>query len=85
MISGLFDMRLYLGGYLDFYNPESGGWLEIELDQPTKLSEVLEKLGIPLGDVQLFVLNGDLVEIGETMVSGQDEVKLFPAVGGGQE
>ncbi len=85
MISGLFDMRLYLGGYLDFYNPESGGWLEIELDQPTKLSEVLEKLGIPLGDVQLFVLNGELVELGETMVSGQDEVKLFPAVGGGQE
>lgn len=76
-------MRLYLGGYLDFYNPRPGNWLEIELDQPAKLSEVLAELGIPLGDVQLFVLNGELVEIGEMVVSEQDEVKLFPAVGGG--
>ena len=76
-------MRLYLGGYLDFYNPDPGNWLEVQLEQPSRLSEVLANFGIPLGDVQLFVLNGDLVEISETLVSEQDEVKLFPAVGGG--
>lgn len=76
-------MRLYLGGYLDFYNPDPGNWLEVQLEQPSRLSEVLATLGIPLGDVQLFVLNGDLVEISETIVSEQDVVKLFPAVGGG--
>ena len=76
-------MRLYLGGYLDFYNPQPGKWLEVELRHPTRLSEVLADLGIPIGDAQLFVRNGELVEISEAMVSDQDEVKLFPAVGGG--
>ena len=76
-------MRLYLGGYLDFYHPQRGSWLEVELKHPSPLSEVLTELGIPMGDVQLFVLNGELVELSETIVSDQDEVKLFPAVGGG--
>ena len=76
-------MRLYLGGYLDFYNPQPGNWLEVELHQPSKLSELLAELGIPLGDIQLFVLNGELVDLNEAIVSDQDEVKLFPAVGGG--
>lgn len=76
-------MRLYLGGYLDFYNPQPGKWLEVELQQPTRLSEVLAELGIPIADAQLFVLNGELADISEAMVSDQDEVKLFPPVGGG--
>ena len=76
-------MRLYLGGYLDFYHPQRGSWLEVELNHPSPLSKVLTELGIPMGDVQLFVLNGELVELSEAIVSDQDEVKLFPAVGGG--
>jgi sulfur carrier protein ThiS len=76
-------MRIYFGGFLDFYNPMVGSWLEVEKNQPTPLSELLVKLGIPLGDVQLVVLNGKAVELSETIVSEQDEVKLFPAVGGG--
>ena len=76
-------MRLYLGGYLDFYNPQPGNWMEVKLEQPSQLSEVLAKLEIPLGDIQLFVLNGELVDVSESIISDQDEVKLFPAVGGG--
>jgi sulfur carrier protein ThiS len=76
-------MRLYLGGYLDFYHPQRYNWLDVELDHPSQLSEVLADLGIPLGDVHLFVLNGELVELSEAVVTDQDEVKLFPAVGGG--
>jgi sulfur carrier protein ThiS len=76
-------MRLYLGGYLDFYNPQPGNWLEIELNQPTLLSEVLVGRGIPLGDVQLVTVNGILVNLDKAMVSGQDEVKVFSAIGGG--
>jgi sulfur carrier protein ThiS len=83
MIFAQIDMRLYLGGYLDFYNPQPGKWLEVELHQPTQLSEVLAELGIPIGDAQLFVLNGELADLSEALVSDQDEVKLFPAVGGG--
>ncbi len=76
-------MRLYLGGYLDFYNSQHGNWLEVELDQPSLLSEVLVDLRIPLGDVHLTVLNGILVDLSEAIVLEEDEVKLFPAVGGG--
>ena len=76
-------MRLYLGGYLDFYHPQPGNWLEVELDQPSLLSEVLVNLRIPLADVQLIVLNGNLVDLIGAIVSEQDEVKLFSAVGGG--
>jgi sulfur carrier protein ThiS len=76
-------MRLYLGGYLNFYNPQHGNWLEVDINQPSHLKEVLVELGIPVSDVYLVVLNGQLVELSETIVSGEDEVKLFPPVGGG--
>ena len=76
-------MRLYLGGYLNFYNPQHGNWLEVDINQPSHLKEVLVELGIPVSDVYLVVLNGQLEELSETIVSGEDEVKLFPAVGGG--
>ena len=76
-------MRLYLGGYLDFYNHQHGNWLGVEINQPSHLKEILVELGIPVSDVYLVVLNGQLVELNETIVSGEDEVKLFPAVGGG--
>ena len=76
-------MQLYLGGYLDFYHPEKGNRLEVEINQPTPLREVLEAIGIPVGEVHLFVVNDEIVELEGVMVSDQDEVKLFSAVGGG--
>jgi len=76
-------MQLYLGGYLDYYNPESGNWLEVKLSQPSQLGKVLTELGIPMSEVHLVVLNGQLVDISKAIVSEEDELKLFPAVGGG--
>lgn len=62
-------MRIYFGGYLDFYNAERGHWLELELAQPTSLLELLVNRGIPLGEIQLVVLNGTLVELKDAIVS----------------
>jgi molybdopterin converting factor small subunit len=76
-------MRIYLGGHLNFYHPQKDKWLEVELMQPTPLSVVLNHTNIPLGEVYLVVVNGELVDLDETMVSEESEVKLFPAVGGG--
>ncbi|MCK5546692.1 MAG: MoaD/ThiS family protein [Rhodospirillaceae bacterium] len=53
------------------------------LRQHTPLHEVLTELGIPLGDVHLVVINGEVADLRESRVSEQDEVKLFSAVGGG--
>ena len=76
-------MRIYLGGHLNFYHPQKGKWLEVELKQPTPLKVILDGSGIPLGEVYLVAVNGDLVDLQEAIVSEQSEVKLFPAVGGG--
>jgi sulfur carrier protein ThiS len=76
-------MRIYLGGHLNFYHPQKDNWLEVELEQPTPLRVILDGSGIPLGEVYLVVVNGELVDLQEAIVSEQSEVKLFPAVGGG--
>jgi sulfur carrier protein ThiS len=76
-------MRLYLGGHLNFYSPQPGGWLEVKLKQPIPLLAILVQKGIPESEVQLVVLNGELVDLESVIVSDQDEVKLFSAVGGG--
>lgn len=76
-------MRIYLGGHLNFYHPHKDNWLEVELEQPTPLRVVLDISGIPLGEMHLVVVNGEIIDLQEAIVSEQDEVKLFPAVGGG--
>ena len=76
-------MRIYLGGHLNFYHPQKEKWLEIELEQSTPLRVVLDNTNIPLGEVHLVVINDELVDLNEAIVSEQSEVKLFPAVGGG--
>lgn len=76
-------MKLYAGGLLDFYLPGHRNQLEINLEGPTRLREILIRVGIPPGEVQLVVLNGELVEFDETIVSDGDEVKLYPPINGG--
>lgn len=76
-------MRIYLGGHLSFYHPQKGKWLEIDLDQPKLLIEILADADIPLGEVHLVAMAGETVELDNLMVSDQDEVKLYSAVGGG--
>jgi len=76
-------MRIYLGGHLNFYHPQKEKWLEVDLEQPIPLQVVLDTSGIPLGEVHLVVVNDELIDLLEAIVSEQSEVKLFPAVGGG--
>jgi sulfur carrier protein ThiS len=76
-------MKLYAGGLLDFYLPDHRNRVEVNLKEPTRLSEILVGLGIPPAEVQLVVVNGKLVEMEDAIVSDQDEVKLYPPVNGG--
>jgi sulfur carrier protein ThiS len=76
-------MKLYAGGLLDFYLPGRCSRMEIELQVPTRLSDLLAGLGFPLAEVHLVVVNGQLVDLESAVVSNQDEVKLYPAVNGG--
>ncbi|GAB4480101.1 MAG: hypothetical protein OHK0031_01000 [Anaerolineales bacterium] len=76
-------MKLYAGGHLDFYLPGRRNRMEIELKEATRLSELLAGLKIPLAEVHLVVINGQMVDLQAAIVFGQDEVKLYPAVNGG--
>jgi sulfur carrier protein ThiS len=76
-------MRIYLGGYFSFYHPEKAAWLELELDEPALLSEVLAGLGIPPVEVNLAVVNGEIVEPEARLVRQGDEVRLYPPIAGG--
>lgn len=76
-------MRLYLGGYLGFYHRQAGSWLHVELAAATPLTRILDELNIPAAEVHLVVVNGELIALDAAIVSDQDEVKIFSAVGGG--
>jgi sulfur carrier protein ThiS len=76
-------MKLFLGGQFSLYIPGHPPSVDVEVNEPVRLSEVLSGLGIPVADIHLAVVNGQLVELDEAVVTNQDEVKIFPPVGGG--
>ena len=76
-------MQIYLGAHLNFYHPQKKKLLDINIQQPTLLVKILEEAGIPLGEIQMVVVNDEIEEMEELFVSPKDEVKIFPAVGGG--
>ena len=76
-------MKLYLDSYFTFYGNYPHPWLELELKEATPLSAVLSNLGIPIADVHLAIVNGEVIPPGKAIISGKDEVKLFPPMDGG--
>ena len=76
-------MRIYLGGHLNFYHPRKERWLEIEIQGSRSLAGILEDAGLPLAEVQLVALNGEVVDLEDAVISEGDQVKVFSAVGGG--
>jgi sulfur carrier protein ThiS len=76
-------MRILLGGHLNFYHPKKEKWLVVELESSIPLADLLNDAGIPLTEVQLVAINGEIVQLQNAVVSEGDEVKVFSAVGGG--
>lgn len=76
-------MKLYFVGYLAFYAPGQQFEVEIMLSEPIKLGALLAEMGIPAAEVQLVLINGKIVDFDQAHVQNQDEVKIFPGVGGG--
>lgn len=76
-------MKLVAGGYLPFYLPQRKHAHEITLSAPTSLKAILLDLGIPLEEVNLAAVNGELVDMETAMVSDSDVVRIFSSVNGG--
>jgi sulfur carrier protein ThiS len=76
-------IELHLGGHLSFYAPQKQSRFNIPMDQPTELEGILQKLGIPLAEVAIVVVNGELVELAAALVNPGDRIELYPPMGGG--
>jgi sulfur carrier protein ThiS len=69
-----------LRAFVPDYRPAQG--LEVELPSPTSAADLAERLGLPLGEIRLVLLNGRRVPP-SALVNGGDRVGFFPALGGG--
>jgi sulfur carrier protein ThiS len=76
-------MILRLGGHLSFYAPQKETELEIEVQGRTALADLLQRLHVPVEEVALVVINGEQIELSDATISDQDQVQLFPPIGGG--
>jgi sulfur carrier protein ThiS len=76
-------MKLITGGYLSFYLPGRKNQLQIEIDGPVPLKDVLRESGIPLGEVFLTAINGIMVDLEQATVYPEDVVNVVSAIDGG--
>ncbi len=76
-------MRIYLDRYFYFYVKSTTPWVDVPLQEPARLSDVLAQLGIPTGEVHLAVVNDQALNPKEVVLHPGDQVKLFPPFGGG--
>lgn len=62
------------------YDPVAG--IALPLEAPATASEVALRLGLPLQDIKLVMINGRQASLDAT-VSSNDQIAFFPPVGGG--
>ena len=62
------------------YTPAKG--LSIAWEGPATAGELAEKIGLPLGEIKIVMLNGRGAGLDQAVNDG-DRVGYFPAVGGG--
>lgn len=69
-----------LRDYVPGYTPSTG--LQLELDGPLTVRELAEKIGLPLPEIKIVMLNGCHAGF-DQLVNHNDRIGYFPAVGGG--
>jgi hypothetical protein len=76
-------MKLYVDAYLSQYTPAGIRKLELKLIRPIPLNTLLQEQKIPIDEVHLKVVNQEVTHDLERLISDDDEVKLYRAIGGG--
>jgi sulfur carrier protein ThiS len=76
-------VEIYLGGHLNYYQPDKNTRLSVALEQNIALVALLQQIGIPAAEVAFATLNGNLVELLLARVSPGDRIELYPPMGGG--
>lgn len=76
------NIKITAYGDLKFYTPGKFGVVEIVLNHPQVLSEILRSAGIPLeyvGPVAVGKITADL----NTVINSDAEINVYPMVSGG--
>ena len=76
-------MHIHLGGHLAFYHRQTQSWFEYQLIVAAPLTQVLDQLGVPTGEIMLTVVNNEVVDLKTSVVNDQDTVQLYPPSNGG--
>ena len=76
-------VEVYLGGHLNYYQPDKRAHLSVGLEKNIALIALLKQIGIPIAEVAFATLNGNLVELPLAQVSPGDRIELYPPMGGG--
>ena len=78
-------MKVHLWGELGFYGPGRQGRFEVPLEEPLPLLKALELIGVPVADIAVVGLNGEVVRVDEprVQVTDADRIDCFPPSSGG--
>jgi sulfur carrier protein ThiS len=76
-------MQLHLGGHLNYFDEQQRTNMEIILVGTQRLQDVLYSLGIPIGEIALVSINGEVTTMDDARIQQDDRVQLYPPMGGG--
>lgn len=78
-------MHVHLWGELGWYGPGRRSRFEFQLEREMPTAEALLLMGVPIADVAVMGLNGEVVraEDPSVRVGNADRIDLFPPTSGG--
>lgn len=74
------NLSTTLRNHVPGYQPDQG--LTMDLDNIQMALDLARKIGLPIEDIKITMLNGRRVDL-NSPVSDGDRIAFFPAVGGG--
>ncbi len=78
-------MQVRLHGSLGFYGPDRRERFEVALGRELTIGDAVRLVGVPLAEIAVAGLNGEVVRLDDPAitVSDEDRLDLFPPSSGG--
>ncbi|NIP41581.1 MAG: hypothetical protein GWN61_03220 [candidate division Zixibacteria bacterium] len=76
-------VEIHLGGHLNFFDPDKRNELHVPISGEMRLSDMLELINLPSAEIALISINGEHVDLENTIVFPGDRIGFYPPMGGG--